>query len=121
MNRVGVDLVEIKRIEAAVDAWGEPFLSRVFTVSELELCRGKSPSLAARFAAKEAVMKALGTGFRGAGWSEIEVLADSHGQPVVNLRGRAKKLADELGIKELAVSLSHSDHLAIAYVHASCP
>lgn len=118
MNHIGVDLIEVGRIEAAVAAWGQRFLCRVFTASELKLCRGRPASLAARFAAKEAVMKALGTGFKGMGWSEIEVLADTKGRPVVNLKGRARGRADELGINDVAVSLSHSDHLAIAYVHA---
>ncbi|MEW6034394.1 MAG: holo-ACP synthase [Chloroflexota bacterium] len=117
-NRVGVDLVEVGRIEAAVACWGERFLHRVFTKAEIELCRGRAWALAARFAAKEAVMKALGTGLCGMGWCDVEVLSDEEGRPVVWLWGGAKARADALGIRELTVSLSHSEEHAIAYVLA---
>jgi len=115
---IGVDIVEIGRIKEAVESWGEKFLRRVYTESELAVYRNKPPSLAARFACKEAVMKLLGTGRMGINWQEIETLSHTSGQPRVNLYGRAQAKADELGIKAIAVSLSHSKEYAIAYVSA---
>ncbi|MFC1911921.1 holo-ACP synthase [Chloroflexota bacterium] len=113
---IGVDIVEIDRIQKAIARGGEAFLQRVYTGSELELYRKKTPSLAARFACKEAVMKLLGTGRNGANWREIETLSYPGGKPFVNLYGKAQSKADELGLKEIAVSLSHSREYAIAYV-----
>ncbi len=118
MNRIGVDIVEIARIENAIARWRERFLRRIYTSAEIELCSSRPHSLAGRFAAKEAVMKALGCGFKGAPWREIEILADSEGMPLVNLTGRARARADHLGIKQVLVSLSHSNSQAIAYAHA---
>lgn len=119
MNHIGVDLIEISRVEGAVARFGSHFLEHVFSPAEIQLCRGKAKSLAARFAAKEAVMKALGCGFKGAPWTEIEVLSDADGRPTVSLSGRALLRAEAMGIKDVAVSLSHTDLHAIAYVHAS--
>lgn len=118
-SRIGVDLVEVQRIESAVSCWGDHFLGRVYTRGELRLCRGRAFALAARFAAKEAVMKALGAGYDRIGWCDIEVLSRPSGEPVVKLRGRARTRAAALGVRHLVVSLSHSDHHAIAYAHAS--
>ncbi|MBI2854441.1 MAG: holo-ACP synthase [Chloroflexi bacterium] len=118
-NRVGVDLVEIKRVEGAIACWGEKFLRRIYTHAEIELCRGRTASLAGRFAAKEAVMKSLGVGFDQVGWCDIEVVSGHDGEPLVRLRGRARARAASLGIRELVVSLSHSEEHAIAYAHAS--
>jgi len=112
MNSVGVDIIEVGRIERAVSRWGERFLVRVFTPAELELCRRKPASLAARFAAKEAVMKALGGAQR---WQEIEVLRYASGKPRLRLTGRARARARRLGV-ELAVSLSHCREYAVASV-----
>jgi len=116
MYYVGVDIIEIDRIEKVAARWGDRFLNRVYTGAELRICRDRAPALAVRFAAKEAVMKALGTGTKGVGWREIEVLSNSDGKPLVYLYGRAKKKAEELGLGELAVSLSHSREYAIASV-----
>ncbi len=113
---IGVDIIEIGRIKEATEQWGERFLRRVYTEPELVKYRGKPSSLAARFACKEAVMKLLGTGRSGVHWQEIEILSHASGQPRVNLYGRAQVKADEMGIKEIAVSLSHSKEYAIAYV-----
>jgi len=113
---IGVDIIEIARIKKAIARWGETFLQRVYTESELKLYRKKPSSLAARFACKEAVMKLLGTGRNGINWREIETLSHSSGKPEVNLRGKAQIKASELGLKEIAVSLSHSKEHAIAYV-----
>jgi holo-[acyl-carrier protein] synthase len=112
----GIDIIEIARIKKAVTRWGEPFLRRVYTDSELKLYRAKPASLAARFACKEAVMKLLGTGRRGIHWREIETLSHPSGKPLLNLYGNAQSKAGELGIKEIAVSLSHSKEYAVASV-----
>ena len=88
MHYIGVDIVEIDRIEKAIACWGEQFLHRVYTDSELKLYRQESSSLAARFAGKEAVMKALGTGAKGVGWREIEILPEPSGKPLVHLYGK---------------------------------
>lgn len=115
---IGVDIIEIGRIKEAVDSGGERFLKRVYTEAELAAYGHKPSSLAARFACKEAVMKLLGTGKYGVHWREVETLSHPSGKPLVNLYGRAKTKADELGIDEIAVSLSHSKEYAIAYVSA---
>lgn len=115
MNHVGVDIIEIDRIERAVARWGGCFLRRLYTDAELELCRTKPPSLAVRFASKEAVMKLLGIGVRGVCWRDIETLAHPSGQPFVNLYGNAAAVAERLGVKEIAVSLSHSREYAVAF------
>ena len=113
---IGVDIIETARIKKAIARWGEAFLRRVYTDSELELYRKKPSSLAARFACKEAVMKLLGTGRNGINWREIETLSHPGGKPLVKLHGRAQSKANELGLKEIAVSLSHSKEYAIASV-----
>ena len=116
---VGVDVIEIERVAAVVERWGERFLRRVYTQLELTYCRGRIPELAARFAAKEAVTKALGTGIRGLAWREMEILADPLGKPLVRLHGRALARAARIGLREFAVSLSHSRDHAVAMVVAS--
>lgn len=116
MHCVGVDIIEIGRIEKAIARWGERFLKRVYTEKEANLCNNRVASLAARFAAKEAATKALGISMRGLSWQEIETLADSSGQPVVYLHGKVQNRAREIGLKELSVSLSHSRDYAVASV-----
>jgi holo-[acyl-carrier protein] synthase len=111
---VGVDIIEIDRIQDAIARWGERFLGRVYTEAELEVCRGRTPALAVRFAAKEAVMKALGTGTNGVGWQDIEVLPNPDGKPLVFLHRGARKKSVELGMTHLDLSLSHSHHYAVA-------
>src|SRR3972149_12304434 len=96
-SAVGVDIVEIDRVERALERWGERFLRRVYTSVEVAFCRGRVHELAARFAAKEAVMKALGTGARGLAWREIEVLPNRRGKPLVHLQGRAQERAAAIG------------------------
>ncbi len=113
---VGVDIIEIDRIEEAALSWQGSFLKRIYTEAELESSGNKPSSLAARFAAKEAVMKALGTGARGLGWKDIEVLSNSDGAPFVRLHGRAYDKAKEIGMSQFAISMSHSKHYAIAMV-----
>ena len=118
---VGVDVIEIDRVALAVERWGRRFLERVYTQDELAYCRGRPDRLAARFAAKEAVMKALGTGTRGVGWREVEVVRKPGGQPTIVLHERASRRAASLGIESLSVSLSHSRAYAVASVVGSRP
>ena len=114
----GVDLIEIERVASAIQRHGERFLRRVFTPAELEECHGSPASLAARFAAKEAAAKALGTGIGAVSWLEIEVLRPGDGPPALHLSGAAARRAAALGLTTWAVSLSHSQALAIASVVA---
>jgi len=113
---VGVDIIEIDRVAATLARFGDRFLQRIYTTGEIAYCRGRAPQLAARFAAKEAVMKALGTGTRGVGWQEVEVTRKRSGEPGIALHGRAATRAEKLGIDHLALSLSHSRHYAVASV-----
>ena len=117
----GVDIVEIERVARAMERWGQRFLNRIYTDAEVKRCRNRVADLAARFAAKEAVMKALGTGARGVGWRDIEVLSNHRGAPIVHLYGRALARAQRLGLDSLAISLSHSRHYAIASVVGAAP
>ena len=112
----GVDIIEIDRVRSVAERHGERFLKRIYTRGEVAYCRGRAPQLASRFAAKEAVMKALGTGARGVSWREIEVVRLRGGPPTIHLHGRALKRAEFLGIENLAVSLSHSQDYAVASV-----
>jgi holo-[acyl-carrier protein] synthase len=119
----GVDLIEIERIARAVERYGDRFKARVFTPAELLYTRERIPELAARFAAKEAVSKALGVGMRmlapdGIMWKDVQVLGDRRGRPEIILSGRAAERAEELGLTEWAVSLSHGREHAIAFVVA---
>lgn len=116
MHCIGVDIIETIRIKRAIDRWGERFLHRIYTESELRLCRQRPSALAVRFAGKEAVMKALGTGIRGISWREIEILAEPSGKPTVRLYGKAQAKADGLGLDTLAISLSDSKEYAVAFV-----
>ncbi len=116
--QTGIDLVEIARIEGVLRRFGQRFLDRIYTPAEQALCRGRAPELAARFAAKEATMKALGTGRRGVGWREIEVLSDLRGRPLLRLHGRAQARAQALGLHGFVVSLSHERAIAVASVIA---
>ena len=111
---IGTDIIEIERIRKAIERWGDRFLNRVFTKSELSIYGHHAHSLAASFASKEAVMKLLGTGNKGVAWREIETLYHPTGKPLIKLNGRAKKQAEKLGLKEIEVSLSHSHDNAIA-------
>lgn len=114
----GVDLVDVPRIRGAVDRWGLRFLDRIWTERELRICRGRYPELAARFAAKEAVSKALGTGIAGLVWREIEIVQDGRGKPLVFLHGAARQRAEALGLATWSVSLTHTRELACAFVVA---
>lgn len=121
---VGVDIVELDRIQRALERYGERFLTRIYTPEEIARYRDRLPELAARFAAKEAVSKALGVGLyhisgRGIAWHEVEVLPDPLGKPLVGLTGRAQELAACQGLRQWAVSLSHGRDYAVAFVVAT--
>ncbi len=114
---IGVDIVEIERIQAAVEARKERFLARIFTDEERKYCFDMPRPfrhLAARFAAKEAVSKALGTGKRGMQWTDIEVCRDPHGRPFIKLYGGAADRAQDKGIVDVAISLSFNRNNAVA-------
>jgi holo-[acyl-carrier protein] synthase len=114
----GVDLVEIERLQSVIERYGERFLNRVYTSRELLDVGDNMSSLAARFAAKEAVSKALGTGIGKVTWREIEILRGSARQPILVLSGEADRLAKQLGLSQWSISLSHTQGHAIALVVA---
>ena len=118
MLTTGVDIIEIPRIQQVLDRYGQRFLDRIFTPGEIAYCRGRAPNLAGRFAAKEATMKALGTGIRGVGWKDIEVIHEESGAPSLKLHGRAEKRAKRMRVGELSLSISHSREYAVAFVVA---
>lgn len=117
---MGIDVAEVKRIAAVIESQRERFLRRVFTLDEVAYCeqfRNKYERYAGRFAAKEAAMKALGTGWsRGVRWLDVEVVRQRGGRPTISLKGEAKKISDGLGVKNIAVSITHTVELAIAQV-----
>ncbi len=119
---IGTDLIEIERIERSLHRFGEAFLHRVYTAGEIAYCQRKknaAESFAARFAAKEAGAKALGTGIsRGVSWTEFEVQRLPGQRPELHLSGRAAQIAQKLGIRRLSLSLSHSRTVSIAVVVA---
>ena len=119
---IGIDIVDLDRIQRMIDRHGLKFLNRTFTEAEIAYCQGrKKPAqhFAGRFAAKEAVFKAFGTGWReGMGWKEIEVQVDPLGRPRLRLAGKAASKARDLGVSELLISISHCDCHAIAQVVA---
>jgi holo-[acyl-carrier protein] synthase len=110
----GIDLLEIDRLRDAIATHGERFLQRVFTPRELEANAKKVESLAGRFAAKEAVAKALGCGIGDVSWKEIEILRAESGAPQLVLHGAAERMAKELGLTSWSLSLSHSQSHAVA-------
>ena len=112
----GIDMVEIPRLDGVLRRHGDRFLQRVFTANELSESGNRTTSLAARFAAKEAVAKALGTGIGRVGWQEIEVLRDFEGQPILHLYGAAAQRAEDLSISTWSVSLTHTQSTAAAVV-----
>jgi holo-[acyl-carrier protein] synthase len=114
----GIDLLEIERMSDAIAMHGERFLRRVFTARELEANAEKIQSLAGRFAAKEAVAKALGCGIGDVSWQEIEVLRADSGAPQLVLHGAAERMAIEQGLTNWSLSLSHIKSHAVALVVA---
>lgn len=118
MLGIGCDILEIARVAKAIEQ--EHFVERVYTPQEIAYCRSRgkqaAASFAARFAAKEAVLKALGTGLRGGKLTEIEVVLDALGKPEVQLSGYHAELAQKQGVQKICVSLSHSRDHAVAFV-----
>lgn len=112
----GVDLIEISRIEDVIARHGKQYLERVYTPAELEQCGRRAESLAGRFAAKEAVAKALGSGIGDVSWKDIEVLGNGQNAPVLTLHNKAKQRADELGFSSWSLSISHSQSHSVAFV-----
>jgi holo-[acyl-carrier protein] synthase len=119
--KTGIDLIEIERFHQAYNRHGERLFSRIFTDQERIETQERIESLAARFAAKEAVSKALGTGIGVVGWKEIEIIRGKAQEPMIRLHGKAKVLAKSLGLVNWAVSLTHNRDLAIASVVANGP
>jgi len=116
----GIDIVEVARIAAAIERFGERFLKRVFTAAEVRYCRSKRNAMerfAARFAAKEAGFKAIGTGWRhGVTWQDVEVGREPGGRPTLCYSGKAAEFAAKLGVRRVSLSLSHTTEQAIAQV-----
>jgi len=112
----GIDLIEIQSIQEALERHGDRFLKRVFPSLEIQASRGRIESLAARFAAKEAVAKALGCGIGDVGWQDIEVVGDENNAPRLRLHGAAKKIAQRNGLLDWSLSLTHGREQAIAVV-----
>jgi holo-[acyl-carrier protein] synthase len=117
---LGLDIAEIDRIEAAITRHGAPILERLYTPAEVAYCenhRNKFERYAGRFAAKEAAMKALGTGWRrGVRWRDIEMVREPSGKPSLALKGAAKKIAEALGTKNISLTITHRGNLALAEV-----
>lgn len=114
----GVDLIEIARVEAVIARHGKHYLERIYTAAELEYCGKRAESLAGRFAAKEAVAKALGSGIGDVTWKEIEVLGDEQNAPTLTLHGAAEQKAKARGLTIWSVSISHSQSHSVAFVVA---
>ncbi len=116
---VGIDIIEVDRVRKVFEHHGERFLKRVFTEIEVRQCRGRAEKLAGRFAAKEAISKALGTGLHGVAWREMEVVQLRSGRPSVRLHGNAKRRAEQLGLSAFDVSIADLVHLSIAIAVAA--
>jgi holo-[acyl-carrier protein] synthase len=117
---LGVDIAEVARVKAAIERHGETFLRRVYTPKEREYCerfKNKFERYAGRFAAKEAAMKALGTGWsRGVRWVDVEVVREKGGKPTMKLAGEASHVAERMGVKNIALSITHTADQAFAQV-----
>ncbi|HUI44048.1 MAG TPA: holo-ACP synthase [Terriglobia bacterium] len=117
---IGVDLVETARIGEGLERHGDRFIRRLYTPGEIDYCekfKNRAERYAARFAAKEAAFKALGTGWReGVRWLDVEVTNLPSGKPELLLHGRAGELAKQLGVSRMAISISHADHYAVVQV-----
>ncbi len=119
MLSVGVDMIEVSRISRAMERHGERFNNRFFTAQELTYCEGQAERLAGRFAVKEAVAKALGTGIGDVRWTEIEVVCDGRGRPELVLHDSARDLAASLGLNQWSISISHTKTYAIGFAVAT--
>lgn len=115
----GIDLIEIERVERAIARHGDRFYRRFYTTQEVDFCQGRINSLAGRFAIKEAVAKALGTGIGDFQWTDIEVVCDGRGRPELVLHNAARELAVAMGLTVWSISLSHTDTHAIGLAIAT--
>ncbi len=119
---IGADIIECERIERMLDKHGDTFRRRVYTVGEIDYCAGRKAEAqhyAGRWAAKEAVLKSLGTGWaHGIQWTDVEVVNQQGGKPNIVLSGRAKQISEQLGIREIMISISHCRSYAVAYATA---
>ena len=106
-------MIEIARIERAIERHGDRFFRRFFTTQEIDFCEGQASRLAGRFAVKEAVAKAMGTGIGDFNWTDIEIICDGRGKPELILHGNALEIAQAKGLTEWSISLSHTDTHAI--------
>jgi holo-[acyl-carrier protein] synthase len=117
---LGLDIAEVDRIQAAIDRHGRSFINRIFTTAEIAYCekhRNRAERFAGRFAAKEAAMKALGTGWsHGVRWVDIEVVRERSGKPTLKLSGASREIANRLGAKNIALTITHSGNTALAMV-----
>ncbi|GAC1626780.1 MAG: holo-ACP synthase [Candidatus Acidiferrum sp.] len=117
---LGVDIAEVERIQRAIERQGERFLRRIYTPAEIAYCerfKNRFERYAGRFAVKEAAMKALGTGWsQGVRWVDIEVVREKGGKPVLTLAGEAKKIAERMGVKHMAITITHTEKQALAQV-----
>ena len=113
-TELGIDIVRVERIRAALERFGDRFSNRVLTPDERRYVRGRAETFAGRWAAKEAVSKVLGLGVRGIGWKDIEVERMPTGQPAIRLHGRAAQRADQLGMGRIALSITHESDYAVA-------
>lgn len=117
---LGVDITEVDRIQGAIERQGERLLKRIYTPAEIAYCerfKNKFERYAGRFAVKEAAMKALGTGWsRGVRWVDIEVVREKSGKPVLKLAGEAKQIAERMGVKNIAITITHTEKQALAQV-----
>jgi holo-[acyl-carrier protein] synthase len=121
MLAVGIDIIEVERLARGIARHGSRFCDRFFTTREQEQCGGRAASLAGRFAVKEAVGKALGTGIGDVMWKEVEIVNDERGRPVLALHGAAARLAAERGLRHWAISLSHTSTHAVGLAVALNP
>lgn len=113
-SELGIDIIKVERIAAALKRFGDRFPRRVLTDAEQRYVRNRPPNFAGRWAAKEAVSKVLGLGVRGVGWRDIEIVRLPTGAPSVRLHGRARARAEQLGMDRIAVSISHEGDYAVA-------
>ena len=117
---LGVDITEVDRIQSAIETAGERFLRRIYTPAERAYCeqfKNKYERFAGRFAAKEAAMKALGTGWRrGVRWVDFEVVREAGGRPTISLAGAAREIAAQLGVHRISLSITHTSAQALAQV-----
>ena len=118
MLATGVDIIEIDRIERSINRFGDKMRNRIFTPQEQTYCAGKLPSLAGRYAIKEAVSKALGTGIGDVNFTDIEVVNDERGKPELVLHNNAKQLAEQQGFTQWSISISHTTTHAIGFAVA---